>query len=56
MSNERKPSVCSEDPAPGEADFRLTRRLAEGAPILHINMLDHVIVPSPGAGAESGFV
>jgi DNA repair protein RadC len=34
----------SGDPAPSEADLRLTRRLAEGARILQINMLDHVIV------------
>jgi DNA repair protein RadC len=34
----------SEDPAPSEADIRLTRRLTEGARILQINMLDHVIV------------
>jgi len=31
-------------PVPSEADLRLTRRLAEGARILQINMLDHVIV------------
>jgi DNA repair protein RadC len=35
------------NPAPSEADIRLTRRLAEGARILQINILDHVIV---GAG------
>ena len=34
----------SGEPAPSEADIRLTRRLAEGARILQINMLDHVIV------------
>ena len=34
----------SGDPAPSDADIRLTRRLAEGARILEINMLDHVIV------------
>ena len=34
----------SGNPAPSEADIRLTRRLAEGARILQINMLDHVIV------------
>ena len=34
----------SGDPAPSDADIRLTRRLAEGARILQINMLDHVIV------------
>ena len=30
--------------APSDADIRLTRRLAEGARILQINVLDHVIV------------
>jgi DNA repair protein RadC len=34
----------SGEPAPSEADIRLTRRLMEGARILQINMLDHVIV------------
>ena len=34
----------SGNPAPSEADIRLTSRLAEGARILQINMLDHVIV------------
>jgi DNA repair protein RadC len=32
------------NPAPSEADIRLTRQLAEGAEILPIKMLDHVIV------------
>ncbi len=34
----------SGNPAPSEADIRLTRRLTEGARILQINMLDHIIV------------
>ena len=34
----------SGDSSPSEADLRLTRRLTEGARILQINMLDHVIV------------
>jgi len=34
----------SGNPAPSEADIRLTRRLAEGGRILQISMLDHVIV------------
>jgi DNA repair protein RadC len=34
----------SGDSSPSEADIRLTRRLAEGARILQINMLDYVIV------------
>jgi DNA repair protein RadC len=33
----------SSDSAPSEADIRLTRRLAEGARILQINMADHVM-------------
>jgi RadC-like JAB domain len=40
----------SGDPAPSEADIRLARRLAEGARILQINMLDHVIVGQPFDG------
>jgi DNA repair protein RadC len=35
------------DPAPSECDIRLTRRLAECAQILQINMLDHVIIGQP---------
>ncbi|MEA3147143.1 MAG: repair protein RadC [Verrucomicrobiota bacterium] len=34
----------SGESAPSDADIRLTRRLAQGARILQINMLDHVIV------------
>ena len=34
-------------PAPSEVDIRLTRRLADGARILQINMADHVIVGQP---------
>ena len=40
-------SGISGDPAPSECDIRLTRRLAEGAQILQINMLDHVIIGRP---------
>jgi DNA repair protein RadC len=38
-----------------EADIRLTRRLAEGARILQINMLDHVIVGQPFDGRPGYF-
>ena len=34
----------SGEPTPSEADIRLTRRLVEGARILQVNMVDHVIV------------
>ena len=40
----------SGDPSPSDADTRMTRRLAEGAQILQIGLLDHVIV---GAQSES---
>jgi DNA repair protein RadC len=40
----------SGDASPSEADIRLTRRLAERARILQINMLDHVIVGQPFEG------
>jgi DNA repair protein RadC len=40
---------------PSEADMRLTRRLAEGARILQINMLDHVIVGQPFDGGPGYF-
>jgi DNA repair protein RadC len=33
----------SGEPTPSESDFRLTRRLSEGARILQVNLLDHVI-------------
>lgn len=37
----------SGDPSPSEADHRLTRRLAEAAQLLQINLLDHIIIGSP---------
>jgi DNA repair protein RadC len=45
----------SGEPAPAEADIRLTRRLAEGARILQINMLDHVIVGQSFEGRPGYF-
>ena len=42
-------------PAPSEADIRLTRILAEGARILQINMLDHVIVGQSFEGRPGYF-
>ena len=38
----------SGDPTPSEADHRLTRRLAEAAQLLQIQLCDHVIIGSPG--------
>ena len=37
----------SGDASPSQADMRLTRRLAEGARILQINMLDNIFVGQP---------
>jgi len=45
----------SGDPSPSDADFRLTRRLGQGARILQINMLDHVIVGQPVGGRPGYF-
>ena len=45
----------SGNPAPSEADIRLTRRLTEGARILQINMLDHVIVGQSFEGRPGYF-
>ena len=45
----------SGNPAPSEADIRLTRRLTEGARILQINMLDHVIVGQSFEGQPGYF-
>lgn len=40
----------SGDPNPSEADRRLTRRLLEGAELLQIRLLDHVIIGSGDNG------
>ena len=45
----------SGDVTPSEADMRLTRRLSEGARILQINMLDHIIVGQPSDGRPGYF-
>jgi DNA repair protein RadC len=45
----------SGEPAPSEADIPLTRRLAEGARILQINMLDHVTVGQSFEGRSRYF-
>ena len=37
----------SGDPAPSDADLRLTRRIAECARVLQIQFLDHLVVGSP---------
>jgi DNA repair protein RadC len=45
----------SGDPAPSEADHRLTRRLAEAAQLLQIKLLDHIILGSPDNGRTPYF-
>jgi DNA repair protein RadC len=39
---------------PSAADLQLTKRIAEGARILNINFLDHVIVGQP-IGSRLGY-
>ncbi len=43
----------SGDPAPSEADKRLTRRIHEAADLLRINLIDHIIVGTPEEGRQS---
>jgi len=45
----------SGDPSPSEADIRLTRRISEGARLLQIHFLDHVIVGVPMEGRQGFF-
>ena len=45
----------SGDVSPSEADTRLTRRIAEAARILQIQLLDHVIVGQPLADRQGYF-
>lgn len=45
----------SGDPAPSEADRRLTRRLADAAQLLQITLLDHVIIGAPDGGRAPYF-
>ena len=40
----------SGDPAPSQADHRLTRQLGEAASLLQINLIDHVIMGSSDGG------
>jgi DNA repair protein RadC len=45
----------SGDASPSEADLRLTRRITEGARILQIQLLDHVIIGQPMNGQQGYF-
>ena len=45
----------SGDPSPSQADRQLTRRIAEGAELLGVKLLDHVIAGDVGGVAEPYF-
>jgi DNA repair protein RadC len=45
----------SGDPAPSDADMRLTRQINEAARVLHISFLDHVIIGQPSPGQTGYF-
>lgn len=45
----------SGDPAPSQADQRLTRRLYEAAELLQIRLLDHVIIGDGSGGCETSY-
>lgn len=45
----------SGDPAPSQADHRLTRQLRDAAALLQIQLLDHIIMGSPDGGRAPYF-
>jgi DNA repair protein RadC len=45
----------SGDPAPSDADYRVTRKMAEAASLLQIQLLDHVIVGNGDNGRRPYF-
>ena len=45
----------SGDASPSQADHGLTRRLAEAAELLQINLLDHIIIGAPANGSGGYF-
>ncbi len=45
----------SGDPAPSQADHRLTRQLSEAARLLQINLVDHLVIGSPEGGRQPYF-
>jgi DNA repair protein RadC len=45
----------SGDPAPSQADHRLTRQLGEAAKLLQISLLDHIIIGLPDGGRSPYF-
>lgn len=45
----------SGDPTPSRADDALTRRIHEGANLMQIRFLDHVVVGEPAPGRDAHF-
>lgn len=45
----------SGDPAPSQADHRLTRRIHEAAELLQIRLLDHVIIGDEAGGRDASY-
>jgi DNA repair protein RadC len=45
----------SGDPAPSRADQSLTRQLIEGARLLNLHLLDHIIIGTPEGGRQPFF-
>ncbi|MBN8710601.1 MAG: JAB domain-containing protein [Verrucomicrobia bacterium] len=45
----------SGDPAPSQADHRMTKRIAEAAEIIGIQLSDHVVVGTPETGRQPYF-
>jgi DNA repair protein RadC len=45
----------SGDPSPSQSDHSLTRRLGEGAELLQIKLLDHIIIGAPAEGRTPYF-
>ena len=45
----------SGNPQPSDADLQVTRRMKEAGALLQIELLDHVILGAPRAGAEKNF-
>jgi DNA repair protein RadC len=45
----------SGDPRPSMADVAVTRKMKEAGELLQIEVLDHVILGAPRAGAEKNY-
>jgi len=45
----------SGDPSPSEADRRLTQRLAEGASLLQIRLIDHIVIGKKLSIGDQGY-